>query len=100
MITSTLRATAALLAAIILSMTLAAQPAIADGDELAIFNATVDESAGVSGEVTITGQGFPDDPFVTFNGAEAVIVTTSESEIVIELPDGTEPGSYRLSVSD
>ena len=90
-----------MLAAIVLSMTLAAQPAGADDDDPAIFNATVDESAGESGEVTITGQGFPADPSVTFDGAEATIVgTPSATKIVIELPDGTGPGSYRLTVGE
>ena len=89
MMTRPLRAAVAGLAAIILSMALAAQPAFADDDSLAIFDATVDDGAG---EITIGGQGFPDDPMVTFDGAAATIVgPTSETEIVIELPDGTPP---------
>ena len=99
MMTRPLRAVVAGLAAIILSMALAAQPAFADDDDsLAIFDATVDDGAG---EITIGGQGFPDDPMVTFDGAAATIVgPTSETEIVIELPDGTPPGSYRIAVGE
>ncbi len=98
MMTRPLRAAVAGLAAIILSMALAAQPAFADDDSLAIFDATVDDGAG---EITIGGQGFPDDPMVTFDGAAATIVgPTSETEIVIELPDGTPPGSYRIAVGE
>lgn len=98
MITTTLRAKAALLAAIILSMTLAGTPGLAKHDDgkVAIFNAVVDIGAG---EITITGQRFPRKPYVTFGGEVAVVLgTPTRSEIVIELPSGTPPGSYRVTV--
>jgi len=97
MITDKLRATATVLAAVILCVTLAALPAVADED-LMIFNAIVDDAAG---EITINGADFPKHPFVTFDGEEAVIVgTPTESEIVIELPSGTKPATYRITVGE
>ena len=94
MIANTLRSMAAGLAAIVLSMTLAATPAIAD--EHSIFSAIPDFS---NFEIVIAGENFPDDPSVTFDGAPANILgTPTDTEIVIELIPGTLAGSYRLTV--
>ncbi len=87
---------AAGLGAIVLSMTLAATPAIADGDEPSIFAAIPDFSML---EIVITGENFPDDPSVTFDGAPATILEPpTYTQIVIELIPGTLAGSYRLTV--
>ncbi len=86
-------------ASVLLCAALFGYPASALGDsESTISSAIVDETAG---ELTITGAGFPDDPLVTFNGVEAVILgTPTTTEIVIELPPGTPNGSYRITVGE
>ncbi len=104
MMSSNLRASAVLLSAILFSVTLAGSPALADTNDLKlmIFDATVVEGRnGWPGEITLRGQAFPYDAYVTFHGLPTTIVgDTSANEIVFQIPKRTSPGTYRVSVGD
>ena len=91
---------AGLLGVVTLSLALAGQPALADGDDdapLAIFNIT-----GDSEDFEIEGQGFPADPMVTLNGTDVSddIVTNTSTSIVISTGAPLDPGSYRVTVGE
>jgi IPT/TIG domain len=57
------------------------------------------KSGGVGSEVTITGFGFSGDKTemnVFFAGTEASIISSSESEIVVRVPQGAETGTIEV----
>jgi hypothetical protein len=65
--------------------------------ELTINRASVDEP---SGYITIYGVEFGSgEPDVALEGIPMAVVSHSETQIVIELPPGTPPGTYLLTVT-
>jgi hypothetical protein len=72
-------------------------PAAGTAQPLAIHRAEVDEIAGT---ITVTGAQFGSAaPAVTFDGVPVPLVSHTPTEVVIDLPAGTTPGTYRVTVS-
>jgi collagen triple helix repeat protein/IPT/TIG domain-containing protein len=64
--------------------------------EIVINRVEVDDGAGL---ITINGLGFGADvPLVTLEGTPLTVVSNTNSQIVVNLPSGTVPGTYLLRV--
>ena len=72
-------------------------PAATTAQPLTIHRAEVDEIAGT---ITITGSQFGlATPTVTFDGVPVSVVSNTPTEVVINLPAGTTPGTYLVTIS-
>jgi type VI secretion system VgrG family protein len=61
-----------------------------------ITSARADEAAG---RIVVRGHDFRPDPVVTLAGRVLVVVSAEDDRLVVRLPEGTRPGSYRLVVA-
>jgi collagen triple helix repeat protein/IPT/TIG domain-containing protein len=68
----------------------------AAADDFVINRVEVDDAAGL---ITINGSGFGTDiPLVTLEGVPVNVVSNNNTQIVVDLPAGTVPGTYLLRV--
>ena len=71
--------------------------AVASAQQLVIHRAEVDE---VAGTITMTGAQFGTvAPDVTFDGVPVSVVSHTPTQVVINLPAGTTPGTYSLTIA-
>lgn len=67
-----------------------------------VITAISPDSGKADTEVTITGSNFgltPEANTVTFNGAEAVVTSAGESQLVVKAPEGAEGGPVAVTVA-
>lgn len=62
-----------------------------------VISSFTPQSGGVGTVVTITGHHFGDDPYVSFNGVDALPLTVSDTQITVAVPEGATTGLVEVT---